>query len=219
MLTDAAGEPTAKFSYRVYGSLEASSGSQITPLGYAGQYTLAQSGLQYLRARVCDPATGQFLTRDPLEAVTRSPYGYVYGNPVNASDPTGLWLGTPLPSPGEVVETVAHAALDLAAVPPYAKYFAANKLANAIESVGNQFGVPGQVIAHGLNIPLALAQAEGLCEDALIDWVKGHTVSEESIRDEGGDVYVNPLHQWFPGGPVIHHAPGIHPNGHVDFTW
>jgi hypothetical protein len=116
---------------------------------------------------------------------------------------------------------VAHAALDLAAVPPYAKYFAANKLANAIESVGNQFGVPGQVIAHGLNIPLALAQAEGLCEDALIDWVKGHTVNNEPIGDEGKVGYVNPFHEYLPGplkGPKTY-LPGIHRNGDVDFKW
>lgn len=52
MLTNASGEATAKFTYDTYDGLEASSGPQTTPVGYAGQYTLAQSGLQYLRARV-----------------------------------------------------------------------------------------------------------------------------------------------------------------------
>jgi hypothetical protein len=37
-----------------------------------------------------DPATGQFLTRDPLNALTRSAYGYVGGNPLNRVDPSGL---------------------------------------------------------------------------------------------------------------------------------
>ena len=41
-------------------------------------------------ARYYDPQTTQFLTRDPLSAVTRSPYGYVNGDPLNATDPTGL---------------------------------------------------------------------------------------------------------------------------------
>lgn len=35
-------------------------------------------------------AEARFLTRDPLEAITRSPYAYVYNNPVNLVDPTGL---------------------------------------------------------------------------------------------------------------------------------
>lgn len=51
----------------------------------------AETGFQYLRARYYDPATGNFLTRDPIEALTREPYGYVGGNPLNATDPSGLW--------------------------------------------------------------------------------------------------------------------------------
>jgi RHS repeat-associated protein len=60
-------------------------------LADAGQYTDAETGFQYLRARYYDPATGQFLNRDPLEAVTREPYGYVGGNPLNGTDPLGLF--------------------------------------------------------------------------------------------------------------------------------
>lgn len=41
-------------------------------------------------ARYYDPATAQFLSRDPISQRTRSPYGYVYGNPLNARDPSGL---------------------------------------------------------------------------------------------------------------------------------
>jgi hypothetical protein len=44
----------------------------------------------YLRARYYDPSTGQFLSRDPAVATTRHPYTYVYDNPLNLTDPTGL---------------------------------------------------------------------------------------------------------------------------------
>lgn len=38
------------------------------------------------------PSLGaRFLTRDPLEAITRSPYAYVSGNPLNMVDPLGLF--------------------------------------------------------------------------------------------------------------------------------
>ncbi len=47
-------------------------------------------GRGYLNARYYDPGTGQFLTRDPIASATRSAYGYVHGNPLNASDPQGL---------------------------------------------------------------------------------------------------------------------------------
>lgn len=90
MLTDASGKATATFSYGAYGKETGSTGTQTTPLGYAGQYTNTQSGLQYLRARVYDPATGQFLTRDPLEDSARSPYLYAAGNPLTYTDPSGL---------------------------------------------------------------------------------------------------------------------------------
>jgi RHS repeat-associated protein len=63
--------------------------SAITPFGYAGQYT-DPTGNLYLRARYYDPATAQFLTRDPLEALTANPYGYTDGNPLQYIDPLGL---------------------------------------------------------------------------------------------------------------------------------
>ena len=44
------GNATGAFTYEAYGSPAGSSGTQTTPLGYAGQYTNSESGLQYLRA-------------------------------------------------------------------------------------------------------------------------------------------------------------------------
>ncbi|MFL6054268.1 MAG: RHS repeat-associated core domain-containing protein, partial [Actinoallomurus sp.] len=65
------------------------SGTVSTPFGYAGQYTDAETGLQYLRARYYDPATAQFLTRDPLQDVSGQPYGYAAEAPLNYVDPSG----------------------------------------------------------------------------------------------------------------------------------
>jgi uncharacterized protein RhaS with RHS repeats len=45
-------------------------------------------------ARYYDPSTAQFLSVDPDVATTLSPYGYVQGNPLNGTDPSGdcgLW--------------------------------------------------------------------------------------------------------------------------------
>jgi len=89
LLTDGGGEVIGTFSYGPYGSLIGASGSETTPMGFAGQYTDSASGLQYLRARFYDPATGQFLTRDPLEGLTREPYAYASDDPVNLTDPSG----------------------------------------------------------------------------------------------------------------------------------
>ena len=94
-LTNASGAVVASFTYDPYGRLAAKTGTATTPLGFAGQYTDAETGFQYLRARYYDPAMGQFLTRDPLEALTREAYGYAAGNPINLTDPSGLapWDG------------------------------------------------------------------------------------------------------------------------------
>jgi RHS repeat-associated protein len=89
LLTNASGGATGTFTYEVYGALTGHTGTATTALGYAGQYTLGQSGLSYLRARFYDPATAQFLSLDPLVSGTRAPYFYAGDNPANRRDRTG----------------------------------------------------------------------------------------------------------------------------------
>ena len=89
LLTNSTGNTAATFDYNAFGNLTSSTGSATTPLGYAGQYTDPETGLQYDQARYYDPQTGQFISRDPLEAQTWQPYSYAVDNPVNWSDPTG----------------------------------------------------------------------------------------------------------------------------------
>ena len=96
-VTDTTGAVIATYTYDAWGRVTATTGNPAaTRLRYAGQYTDPETGYQYLRARYYDPTTGQFLSRDPLNAMTRSPYGYVYGDPLNRVDPSGLapWDGT-----------------------------------------------------------------------------------------------------------------------------
>ena len=59
------------------------------PLGWDAQYTSTDSGLIYLRARVYDPGTGQFLTVDPWVGLRGEPYSYSEDDPINKYDPTG----------------------------------------------------------------------------------------------------------------------------------
>jgi len=88
LLTDGAGAVVGSASFSPYGSSTGSSGV-ASPFGFAGQYT-DPTGLVYMRARYYDPASGQFLSVDPMVDATREPYGYVGGDPVNATDPSGL---------------------------------------------------------------------------------------------------------------------------------
>ena len=112
LLTDATGAVAGTFTYDPYGNLTAHTGTADTPLRWNGQYQDADTVLYYLRARYYDPVTAQFLTRDPLNALSQSAYGYVSSNPLNASDPRGLicW------SPSCVIQDVAIGAAAVAIV-------------------------------------------------------------------------------------------------------
>jgi RHS repeat-associated protein len=94
MLTAADGTVANTATYTAYGVRTfANAGGTTTPFGFAGQYTDAESGLLYLRARYYDPATGQFLTRDPASSLSGSVYAYADGDPIGRKDPSGLWTG------------------------------------------------------------------------------------------------------------------------------
>jgi RHS repeat-associated protein len=101
MLTGSTGKSEATMTYDAYGNTTGTTGTAKTPLGYDAQYTSTDTGLIYLRARVYDPSTAQFLTVDPLNKMTREPYAYANDNPVNESDPAGLF------SFGEIVSGIA----------------------------------------------------------------------------------------------------------------
>ncbi|MBI2705038.1 MAG: hypothetical protein HYX32_07080, partial [Actinobacteria bacterium] len=58
--------------------------------GYRSEFQIYD--LIDLRNRNYDPTTGTFISRDPANALTRSAYGYVGGNPLNATDPSGLFV-------------------------------------------------------------------------------------------------------------------------------
>jgi RHS repeat-associated protein len=103
MLSGEDGSVEGKSSYDAYGSLAEHTGSATSPLGYDGQYTNPDTGLIYLRARVYDPATAQFLSVDPLVTVSTTSYGYAAGNPLSYVDPSGLIFGIPgTPSWGDI---------------------------------------------------------------------------------------------------------------------
>jgi RHS repeat-associated protein len=77
------------FGYDEYG---------ITAFGSAPRFGFTgreqdENGLLYLRNRYFDPKTGRFTSEDPLglEAGDLNPFRYVHNNPVNSTDPLGLY--------------------------------------------------------------------------------------------------------------------------------
>jgi RHS repeat-associated protein len=90
LLTNSSGEVSGSATFTPYGGLEGKTVAASSPLGYAGQYSLGQSGLIYLRARFYDPGTPQFMTSDPAVEATHEPYAYAGDNPMRFKDPMGL---------------------------------------------------------------------------------------------------------------------------------
>ncbi len=115
-LTDGTGNVTGGYGYDVFGAVRSQSGGSSNYWLFTGEQTDSDTGLQYLRARFYDPATGRFLSVDPVEAAEL--YAYVGNNPVNLIDPYGLFgLGSIKKAAG----AVAGAAVDVVkAVGPYA---------------------------------------------------------------------------------------------------
>ena len=66
-----------------------------TRFRYTGQIALPELKLYYYKARVYDPAYGHFLQTDPIGSGDDFDlYAYVKGDPINASDPTGMMYFT-----------------------------------------------------------------------------------------------------------------------------
>lgn len=69
-------------------------GTSVNPYRYGGKEWLMQEGLNYydFAARQYDPTTGRFIHPDPLNGKYPhlSSYLYCAGNPINATDPSGL---------------------------------------------------------------------------------------------------------------------------------
>ena len=76
-----------------WGALPSRTDTDAPTLGYLGEVDLG--GLVWLRNRVYDPATRQFLSRDPLAGVpgltvAANPYHYANNDPIGHIDPLGL---------------------------------------------------------------------------------------------------------------------------------
>jgi RHS repeat-associated protein len=92
-VVSSAGSLAASTSFDAWGNPQTDGGlNTYTPFGFAGGYT-DPTGLLYFINRYYDPATGQFVSVDPMVNVTNQPYAYAGDDPVNAIDLNGLDCG------------------------------------------------------------------------------------------------------------------------------
>jgi RHS repeat-associated protein len=93
-LANSAGSVTLAQRYDPFGNPLSSAGSGTSVWAFAGEARDA-TGLEYLRARYYAPTQGRFTARDVWDGSDNQPMSYnawlyVYANPVNMTDPSGL---------------------------------------------------------------------------------------------------------------------------------
>jgi RHS repeat-associated protein len=90
LLTDAAGSVTASTTRDPWGNPILLAGGTPLDLGYPGQWQDPATGLSQNWHRDYDPTLGRYVQADPIGlAGGANLYGYVGGDPVNLTDPTG----------------------------------------------------------------------------------------------------------------------------------
>lgn len=100
--------------YDDYGRSTAGGLDAFTPSAYTGHEADPATGLTYARHRYYDSTTGAFLTPDPYPANYTDPldlhrYAYVQGNPINMTDPLGLFnWQTQMVERGDTLSAIAQ---------------------------------------------------------------------------------------------------------------
>ena len=94
VLNAATSSVVERYVYSAYGQDLGLDSSPATALRYAGEYIDPITGLSFNRARWYDPSNGRWNTLDPwagniYQPLTLGEYGYVHGNPISFTDPSG----------------------------------------------------------------------------------------------------------------------------------
>jgi len=90
----ATGEIIQRLDYDVWGNILVDTNPGFQPFGFAGGLYEPNTGLTRFGARDYDPQIGRWTAQDPIGHASQDTnlYTYVYNDPVNNTDPSGLFV-------------------------------------------------------------------------------------------------------------------------------
>jgi RHS repeat-associated protein len=143
------GAVAQRIDYDEFGNITTDTNPGFQPFGFAGGLYDADTGLVRFGARDYDAQVGRWTAKDPIrfDAGESNLYGYVVGDPVNATDPNGL-----------VVPFLGHALARLGAMA-----FRTGQTSQEIFLAGNigDAAIGGLAALVGFNLPPSL-QCQGV---------------------------------------------------------
>jgi RHS repeat-associated protein len=96
-LTNSSGGVETQYNYSPFGVTQVMGTDVSQPFRFTGREWDAETGLYYYRARYYSPGMGRFITEDPIRFASGDVnwYRYVGNDPVNLTDPLGLFPPAP----------------------------------------------------------------------------------------------------------------------------
>jgi RHS repeat-associated protein len=115
-LSDTTGNVVSTYNYEAFGELLNSTGGVSNKYLFAGEQYDSNLGDYYLRQRYYDTQAGRFSRSDTYEGrlgepLTLHKYIYTHDNPVNGTDPSGLFTSQEISAVTSILSTLAAAAL------------------------------------------------------------------------------------------------------------
>lgn len=96
-ITNFVGEVSQHMEYFAFGEtfIEEHKNSHNSPYKFNGKELDEESGLYYYGARYFDPRLSLMISVDQMSEETMTPYAYCFQNPINYTDPTGMYPDPP----------------------------------------------------------------------------------------------------------------------------
>jgi RHS repeat-associated protein len=183
ILVNSAGKVTNWYEYMPYGELlmELSNQDYNNPYKFNGKEFDAATGYYYYGARYYDPKRSFWLSVDPLVDITGSPYAYVWNDPVNYADPSGM-MGEKLggkggTDPNKIYDggSIQEVIVKRKSLPSHMRTAAIRIAAEGVNSVGS-------------GVFKGNAKAEKFMNNLMINYANSHNMTLGQMADMQNEI-------------------------------